>query len=264
MNTPSPAASPRPNDRPTIPTASAASRGVSEFRTEALRYFLRQCAPFRNLPEADLRDLAAVAIVKPLGKDGYLFHRADLATGLYFVRRGIVNLHRVAMDGREVVIHFYREGELLVEMPNEMGEGCPADARAVVDSEIVLIPWRDFAEKCRHMPDLALQLLSTVERHVHDLATSFEDFVSSDSVTRFVHWLLRRCTGTTATVEIDLGTTKRILASELGVRQETLSRTFRQLSESGYLVVRGRRIIVKDQQALRSDWTDRELCAAAA
>jgi CRP/FNR family transcriptional regulator, dissimilatory nitrate respiration regulator len=65
-------------------------------------------------------------------------------------------------------------------------------------------------------------------------------------------------------VEIDLGTTKRILASELGVRQETLSRTLRQLSDSGYLVVRGRRITVKDPQALRSDWMDRETCAAAA
>jgi CRP-like cAMP-binding protein len=264
MNTTLPASPRGPHVRSTFPTASTVSRGASEFRTEALRYFLRQCAPFRNLPEADLRDLAAAAIVKPLEKDSYLFHRADTATGLYFVRRGIVNLHRVAMDGREVVIHFYREGELLAETPDETGEGCAADARAVVDTEIVVIPWRDFVEKCRQFPDLALQLLSAVERHVHDLATSFEDFVSSDSVTRFVHWLLRRCTGKTATVKIDLGTSKRILASELGVRQETLSRTLRQLKESGYLVVRGRQIIVKDPQALRSDWTDRELCTAAA
>jgi CRP/FNR family transcriptional regulator len=235
-----------------------------EFRTEALRYFLRQRALFRDLPEADLRDLAASAIVRSLRKDDYLFHRAEPATGLYFVRRGIVNLHRVALDGREVVIHFYREGEMLAETPDEAGEGCPADARAIVSSEIVMIPWRDFAEKCRHCPELALRLLSLMERSVHDLATSFEDFVTGDSVTRFVHWLLRRCADASAAVEIDLGTTKRNLASELGVRQETLSRTLRQLSDSGYLVVRGRRIIVQDPRALRSDWSERESCAAAA
>jgi CRP/FNR family transcriptional regulator len=168
------------------------------------------------------------------------------------------------LDGREVVIHFYREGEMLAETPDEAGEGCPADARAIVSSEIVMIPWRDFAEKCRHCPELALRLLSLMERSVHDLATSFEDFVTGDSVTRFVHWLLRRCADASAAVEIDLGTTKRNLASELGVRQETLSRTLRQLSDSGYLVVRGRRIIVQDPRALRSDWSERESCAAAA
>jgi CRP-like cAMP-binding protein len=254
----------RPILRSTAVSVLPARRGVSEFRTEALCYFLRQHALFRDLPEADLRDLAALAVVRTLEKDAYLFHRAEPATGLYFVRRGIVNLHRVALDGREVVIHFYREGELLAETPDEAGEGCPADARAVVDSEIVTIPWRCFADKCRRCPDLALRLLSSLERSVHDLATSLEDLVSADSVTRFVHWLLRRCADASAAVEIDLGTTKRILASELGVRQETLSRTLRQLSDSGYLVVRGRRITVKDPQALRSDWMDRETCAAAA
>ncbi len=264
MNTSPLPVSRRHDLRPTAISALPGRNGASEFRIEALRYFLRQRALFRDLPDPDLRDLAALAVVRTLAKDAYLFHRAEPAMGLYFVRRGIVNLHRVALDGREVVIHFYREGELLAETPDEAGEGCPADARAVVASEIVMIPWRGFAEKCRHCPDLALRLLSSMERSVHDLATSLEDFVSADSVTRFVHWLLRRCADGPDAVEIDLGTTKRILASELGVRQETLSRMLRQLSDSGHLVVRGRRIIVKDPRALRSDWMDRESCAVAA
>jgi CRP/FNR family transcriptional regulator len=238
--------------------------GISEFRIEALRYFLRQQAPFRDLAEGDLRDLAAAAVVKSLPKDGYLFRRHETATGLFFVRRGIVNLHRVGSDGREVVIHFYREGELLAEIPDEQGDGCPADARAVVDSEVVIIPWRHFVEKSRKFPDLALRLLSAVEQQVHELAAAFEDFVSGDASTRFVHWLLRRCPNQAKAVEIDLGTTKRCLASELGVRQETLSRTLRQLSDSGYLRVNGRHITVNDPRALRSEWAGREACAAAA
>jgi len=237
---------------------------LSEFRTEALSYYLHRRPQLRDLPEQDLRELAAVAVVKFVEKDDYLFHRHDSATGLFFVRRGIVNLHRVAMDGREVVIHFYREGEVLAEIPDDSGGGCPADARAVIDSEIVFIPWSAVAEKCRACPDLALRLLSSIDMQIHDLAASFEDYVSGDAITRFVHWLLRRCANETSATDIDLGTTKRSLACELGVRQETLSRMLRQLSDSGYLNVRGRHIIVKNPQALRSDWIDRECCAAAA
>jgi CRP-like cAMP-binding protein len=134
----------------------------------------------------------------------------------------------------------------------------------VVDSEVVIIPWRTFSEKSRKCPDLALRLLASIERQVHDLASAFEDYVSGDAATRFVHWLLRRCANETHAVDIDLGTTKRCLASELGVRQETLSRTLRQLSDSGHLRVCGRHITVNNPQALRSDWIGREACAAAA
>ena len=244
--------------------ASFARETLSEFRTEAMRYYLSRRPQFRDLSESALRDLASAALVKQLEKDAYLFHRHESATGLFFVRSGIVNLHRVGADGREVVIHFYREGEVLAEIPDEAGNGCPADARAVVAAEIVFIPWPVVAEKCRQCPDLALRLLSSIDRQVHDLAAAFEDFVSGDAVTRFVHWLLRHCRDATSSVDIDLGTTKRNLACELGVRQETLSRMLNQLTNSGYLNVRGRRITVKNPQALRSDWNHQESCAAAA
>lgn len=236
--------------------------GISELRIETVRYFLRQQSTLREMSEADLRDLATAAVVKPLKENAYLFHRHEPAVGLFFIRRGIVNLHRIAVDGREVVIHFYREGELLAKIPDEGGRGGRADARAVVDSEIVMIPWRNFVEKCRRCPDLALRLLASIGRQVDELTAAFEDFVSADASTRFVHWVLRRCTEGNEEVEIDLGTTKRMLASELGVRQETLSRTLRQLSDSGYLEVRGRHITVKNPQGLRSHWG--EGCVAAA
>lgn len=248
--------------RSPAPGSPLGGLGISELRIETLRYFLRQQPTLREMSEADLRDLAAAAVVKPLKENSYLFRRHEPAVGLFFVRRGIVNLHRIAVDGREVVIHFYREGELLAKIPDEGDCGCRADARAVVDSEVVVIPWRNFVEKCRRNPDLALRLLASLERQVNELTAAFEDFVSADASTRFVHWILRRCADDNEKVEIDLGTTKRILASELGVRQETLSRTLRQLSDSGYLEVRGRHITVKNPHALRSHWGEGRAAAA--
>ena len=84
-------------------------------RREAIYYSLRSAETFENLPEQDLRDLAEAAVLKTLDKGAYLFREGEPVAGLYLVRRGIINLHHVAMDGREVVIHFYREGETLAE-----------------------------------------------------------------------------------------------------------------------------------------------------
>jgi cAMP-binding proteins - catabolite gene activator and regulatory subunit of cAMP-dependent protein kinases len=255
----------QPWSRPT-PEARKPADDISGFRLEALCYFLRNTKVFADLPEQDLRDLATVATIRFLEKGAYLFHKDEAPPGLCLVRRGIVNFHRVAMDGREVVIHFYREGEVLPEIASDSDSGCPADARAVVASEVIIIPRRSFLSKVRTCPELALRVLASMDQQVHQIADSLEDIVSKNASTRFVHWLLKQCggPGSRESVEIDLGTTKRALASELGVRQETLSRTLRQLTESGYLRVRGRHITVKSPQALRKAWVNDARCAAAA
>ncbi|MDD5199956.1 MAG: Crp/Fnr family transcriptional regulator [Terrimicrobiaceae bacterium] len=230
------------------------AEAISGFRQEAVCYFLRRADIFADLAEADLRDLAEAAVLKTLGKGAYLFHKNDVAPGIYLVRRGIINFHRVAVDGREIVIHFYRAGEMLAEIAAGAGEGCPADARAVLPSEVIVIPRRTFLAKFRQCPDLALRLLTSLDLQIHRLADSLEDFVSRSAATRFVQWLLRQGVDESShdTVEIHLGTTKRALAGELGVRQETLSRILRELSDFGLLRVCGRKITITNPGALRA------------
>lgn len=233
-------------------------------RREAIYYSLRSAETFENLPEQDLRDLAEAAVLKTLDKGSYLFREGEPVAGLYLVRRGIINLHHVAMDGREVVIHFYREGETLAEASAVADSGCPGDARAVVSSEIILIPRQVLAAKLRQCPDLGLCLLGSLDRQFRKLAGAFEDVTSKNAGARFVQWLLRQCEDADGTepTKVKLNTTKRVLASELGVRQETLSRTLRQLSDAGHLAVNGRRITIKNPSALRNACTDKAFCLA--
>ncbi len=240
--------------------------GINGFRGEAMGYFLRRSEVFADLPERDLRELAESAVLRTLDKGAYLFHKDEVAPGLYLVRRGIINFHRVAADGREIVIHFYREGEMLAEISGGGDAGCPADARAVLPSEVIVIPRRSFLAALQRCPELALRLLSAVDLQVHQLADSLEDMVSRNASGRFVQWLLRQCEEGVHSnaVEILLGTTKRALAGELGVRQETLSRTLRQLTDAGHLRVNGRRIMVRNPEALRAICAGEETRLAAA
>jgi CRP-like cAMP-binding protein len=77
---------------------------LAEFKTIALVNTLRSCQLFTGLPQADLEQIAAVAVVKALDKGAYLFHEGDPAHGFYVVQRGAVNVHRVNAAGKEQVI----------------------------------------------------------------------------------------------------------------------------------------------------------------
>jgi len=123
----------------------------------------------------------------------------------------------------------------------------------VEESEVILVPKRDFLELLRDDASLALRMLASMSQHLRVLVSSIENLKLKDAETRLLHWLLGRCPkplGREA-AEIDIGTTKAVLASELTTRQETLSRLFAKLRDAGHLVVRRRTIVVNDPLALQ-------------
>ncbi len=249
---------PAPSPAPTGIRLRPAKSRLHALREEAIHYSLRRSATFDTLTESDLRDLSEVAGLKSLQPGEFLFRQTDPMAGLFLVRRGIINLHHVANDGREIVLHFYREGETLAETAAVNGSTYPADAVAVVPTEIIVIPRAALAQKMRDCPELALSLLGAMDRQLRTLTGAFEDVSSKNAGARFTEWLLRQCHDPESAepFKFKLKTTKRALASELGVRQETLSRTLRHLCDAGQLAVQGARITITNPHALRA-WSEK-------
>lgn len=131
----------------------------SDLRLAAIVHSLRETSLFSGLPEEDLLRIAGYSRLRPLRKDEYLFRENDPATGFFVIRRGIINVHRTAADGREQVIHLFRPGESLAELALIGTKGYPADARAVASSEVILIPTREFMDHQRHRTDLAWRMV---------------------------------------------------------------------------------------------------------
>ncbi len=193
-------------------------------------------------------------VLKPLRKGEYLFRERDPAVGFYVVRRGVINVHRVSADGREQVIHIFRAGESLAEAALVADTGYPADARAEEDSEVLLVPKKDFIEHQRERNDLAWRMLASMSLHLRTLVSTLENLKLKDAETRFLHWVLRRCPRPLGheKATVDIGMTKAVLAGELGARQETLSRIFARLRDAGLLAVRRSTLIIPDPLAMQA------------
>lgn len=227
----------------------------SDLRLAAIVHSLRETSLFSGLPEEDLLRIAGYSRLRPLRKDEYLFRENDPATGFFVIRRGIINVHRTAADGREQVIHLFRPGESLAELALIGTKGYPADARAVASSEVILIPTREFMDHQRHRTDLAWRMVAAMSHHLRVLVSTLDNLRLKDAETRLLHWLLRRCPTDAGTgFTIDLGMTKALLASEIGTRQETLSRIFSRLRDAGLLEVERQALTLPDPQALREEF----------
>src|SRR5690606_23079153 len=105
-----------------------------------------------------------------------------------------------------------RPGESLAEAAIVSEEGYPANARAVEDSEVILVPKKDFLQQVQADSSLALRMLASMSQHLRILVTSLENLKLKDAETRLLHWLLRRCTQplSDSPQEIQIGMTKAI------------------------------------------------------
>jgi CRP/FNR family transcriptional regulator, dissimilatory nitrate respiration regulator len=225
---------------------------LSQIRRAAFATSLRRCYLFSELPAQDLQYIASFVVQKRLGKGECLFREGASFEGFYVVDQGTISVHRVNASGKMQVIHIFRAGESFAEAALAENIGYPADARALEQTSVLLVPKAPFLELLQKRSELALRMLGSMSRHLQELVGLIDDLTLKDVQTRLVCWLLKRCgkplRDKAAIVELDR--TKGVLAAEFGTTNETLSRTFAELRNLKLVVVNGRKITILNPRKL--------------
>ncbi len=219
---------------------------VGQFKAAAIANTLRNCKIFAGLSSPDLAAIAYITLVKSLDKGDYLFREGEPAQGFYLVQRGAVNVHRVTAAGKEQVIHIFRANESFAEGALATSSGYPADARALESSQVLLVEKAGVLALLRRQPELALRMLGSMSLHLRTLIAQLDDLTLKDVETRLANWLIKRCPDRDSTrpVIIELRTTKRVLAAELGTVSETFSRTLAKFRRQKLVTVKGKTLTV--------------------
>jgi CRP/FNR family transcriptional regulator len=239
---------------------SLSSQAAAEFKDAVIRDSLRRCSLFSELDQQELAQVAAACRLQTLAKGAYLFREGELAHGFYVVKSGAINVHRVTPEGREQVIRIFRPPESFAEITLVTIETYPADAVALEPSQVILVGKNAFRELVRNQPDLALRMLSSMSFHLKHLVQLLEDLKFKQVEARLAHWLVRQCPVLSRGEPpvVVLGISKKVLAGQLGVASETLSRTLARFRDEGLIRVDGRRITLLD-----TDGLNRQAVAAA-
>jgi len=225
---------------------------LAEMRQAALEYSLSLAPLFSGLPEKDLRRLSGYAEIRALRRGRYLFRERDPVIGFFVVRLGLIQVHRLDAEGGKQIIHLLHPGESFAERAIMSADGYPANARAVEDSEVILIPTEPFKRHQREQPDLAWRMAASLSHRLRSLVATVEGLRFNDTETRVIHWILQRCPAGAPRkpVEISVGMSQAEMATELATRRETLSRILRGLRAAKYIEVKGRLIQVLDGPGL--------------
>jgi CRP/FNR family transcriptional regulator, dissimilatory nitrate respiration regulator len=208
---------------------------------------------FAGLPPADVAEISSFSTVRNLDKSEYLFREGDPCEGFFVVQRGVINVHRVSAAGKVQVIHVFHSGDSFAEAALISREGYPASARALTPSAVILIPKAEFVALLRKRPELALRMLASMSQHLRRIVALLDDLTLKNAEARCIHWLLRHCpVPYEESCEIELEHPKRIVAAELNITGETLSRTLAKLREKQLIRTAGKTILVLNPRRLEN------------
>ena len=217
---------------------------------------LREFPIFAALDDATLRRLACEAKLETFADGEAIFRQGDAASAVMLVVSGFVKLLRTSASGDETVICIKCDRASIAEAPTSTRETCHMSAEAVGPTTVLKIPAGKFRGLMADQPALMAAALDEAKRAVAELVSEIESLKSHGADQRLARFLLSLCP------EADqhrfrLPYDKRLIAAQLGVTQETLSRAFARLREFG-VRTETRDVFLESAVRLRAQYRDLE------
>ena len=230
-----------------------ASGSPGSLRQTAISATLRQSRMFSSLSPADLAMVADACSVRGLERGEMLFREGGKSEGFYVMQTGSVSIYKVTPDGREQIICVFRPPESFAEVTLATVDTYPANGMALEPSQVIVVNKTRFRDLIRRQPELSLHMLGAMSLHLKHLVQSLQDIKGRQIEHRLAEWLLQQPVtvppgGPGPVVELQVS--KKVLAGQLGVTSETLSRTFARFRAEGLIRVKGARIEILDSAGL--------------
>lgn len=196
-------------------------------------FSLRDLPLFATIDEETLSQLSFEAKIESYSPGETIFRQDDPATAVILIISGYVKILRISLNGDETLIAIRTDGEALIDPCTEATDFYGVSAETISQSTLVKIAATRFVRFLRDSPSLNLAVIKDAKETMATLVYEIEALKSQNADQRLAHFLLKLCPDSEECCRFRLPYDKRIIAAQLGVKQETLSRAFAKLREIG-------------------------------
>jgi CRP/FNR family transcriptional regulator, anaerobic regulatory protein len=212
------------------------------------------CMPV-GLEIEDMKKLDEVVATRRQVKQGQiLFGSGDPFTSLYAIRTGFFKTCLVNEDGREQVTGFQMAGEI-IGLDGIVTDQHSCNAVALEDAEVCIMPFTNVEELSREFPVLQRHVHKVMSREIvreNGMMMMLGNMRAEERLAAFLLNLVQRLHARGfSQSEMILRMTREEIGSYLGLKLETISRTFSKLSDDGIIEVKQRYVKILAPDALK-------------
>jgi CRP/FNR family transcriptional regulator len=206
---------------------------------------------WRALTDQEREELYERSVCRTYHPGEMIFHQGDECRGVHLVREGLIGVRMESPEGDTVTLHLARPGDALGYRPFLAGEAHKAGAEVLKESTVCFFASSQMKAILLKNPCFGFEFLRRGARDLGEVEQKLHQTVTQNVRIRLIHLLLvlekhygRKLSD--GTVEMDLPISRQDMASMIGIRVESLSRTIRHLTCDGLVRFSGRRAWLND------------------
>lgn len=189
---------------------------------------------FQHLSSDDMEHIHQFIRPKRFAKGEFVQLAGYYVPELLILNRGNVKVYRGDETGTEQVIRLLQPGDYLGEAAVFSTQAVQYDAVALEDSTFCSLDKDHLYQILRSNPELSIKILGDMSQRLQSAETQLESLGQKPAEQRLLDTLHHYADGqTTFTLRIS----KKDLASQIGVRPETLSRLLKRLQDDHFILL---------------------------
>ncbi len=195
-----------------------------------------------------------VALRRKVKRGTRLYSNGEKFTSLFAIRTGFFKTCITTEDGRNQVTGFQMAGEI-IGLDGIVNDHHACDAVALEDAEVCVMPFDRIEELSRHVVSLQRHVHKIMSREIvreHGVMLLLGSMRAEERLAAFLLNLVQRLHARGfSQSELLLRMTREEIGSYLGLKLETVSRTFSKFVEEGIVEVKQRHVRIINTDALK-------------
>ena len=213
-------------------TTSTAPEAAIEASPGALREALGETILFAELDDEQLDRIAAAGAVQSRQRGVVLFEEGAEPGEFYLVLSGRVAIAQESDDGRESLLAVLGPGELFGEMGFLDGYNRSAQARALEESTVLMVPYTELRLLYENNPAALWSAVQLLARRLRTMDRALSDTVFLDVMGRTAKRLLGMAGDRD---EFEMPLTQEELASMVGASRERVNKALHAFVRLGWI-----------------------------
>ena len=194
---------------------------------------IREMPLFTGIEEELLDSILEHSRIVHLDKHAEIFSQGESARKFYIILDGLIKLFKMDANGADAVLQIAKSGDNLLETIIFKSAMIPISAQVIESATLLAIPADRMRQYIRQNEKLAANMLEIMADKSRQFISHFEQ-LSLKSVSQRVGWFLLKLfieNGKANTLKLPYD--KLLIASYLGMKPETFSRTLQDFKRRG-------------------------------
>lgn len=209
---------------------------------------LRRTDLFRSVPAGEIEAIVAAARLRTFRRGQVVFTTGDPGDSLLVVLSGRVKVVARSVDGDELTLAIVQPGSVFGELSVTDGGPRSADAEALEESRLLVVPREAVQDVCSRVPSVALALANSIAATLRRLTGEASDLVFLDLPRRVAKVLLAQPRDGDGIIRQKMN--QEQLAHQVGGSRQSVNIALRGFERRGWIEVHGRAVTVKEAAAL--------------